>query len=139
MKSLLGKLGVILIGLFIFVHAEVWAADWKFYGAHENFLIYYDTQSITRPSKSIVRVWTRWDYTEKVVLDWVKKFGKNYENLSHSKIFQEINCAEKKFHSLTGNDYDNKGKVISSSHTPSEWGFIIPDSVGESLYEEVCK
>ena len=31
MKSLLGKLGVILIGLAIFGNAEVWGADWKLF------------------------------------------------------------------------------------------------------------
>jgi hypothetical protein len=32
MKSLLGKLGVVLIiGLFIFVYAEVWGADWRLF------------------------------------------------------------------------------------------------------------
>ena len=29
MKSLLGKLGVILIGLAIFGYGKVWGADWK--------------------------------------------------------------------------------------------------------------
>lgn len=32
MKSLSVKLGVILIGLAIFTHAEVWGEDWKVYG-----------------------------------------------------------------------------------------------------------
>jgi len=34
MKSSLGKLGGILIGLAIFTYAEAWGADWKFF---ENF------------------------------------------------------------------------------------------------------
>jgi hypothetical protein len=38
MKSLLGKLGVVLIGLIIFGCAEVWGADWKFYGSNEKNL-----------------------------------------------------------------------------------------------------
>ena len=29
MKSLLGKLGIIIIGLSILGYAEVWGADWK--------------------------------------------------------------------------------------------------------------
>jgi len=33
MKSLLGKLGIILIGLAIFGYAEVWAEDWKLYSS----------------------------------------------------------------------------------------------------------
>ena len=56
MKSLLGKLGVILIGLAIFGNAEVWGADWKFYDSNEMFLGYYDAQGIIRPPKTIVRV-----------------------------------------------------------------------------------
>ena len=74
MKSLSVKLGVILIGLAIFGYAEVWGADWKLYGVHENFSAYYDAQSITRPSKNIVRVWIRWDWTEKGVLDYGGEF-----------------------------------------------------------------
>ena len=31
MKSFLVKVGVILIGLTIFGHSEVWGADWKFF------------------------------------------------------------------------------------------------------------
>jgi hypothetical protein len=38
MKSLLGKLGVVLIGLLIFGNAEVWGADWKYYGLWEEYL-----------------------------------------------------------------------------------------------------
>ena len=29
MKSLLGKVGVVFIGIAIFGNAEVWGADWK--------------------------------------------------------------------------------------------------------------
>jgi len=38
MKSLSFKLGVILIGLMILGNAEVWGADWKFYGQWEGYL-----------------------------------------------------------------------------------------------------
>jgi hypothetical protein len=92
MKSLLVKFGVIfIIGLAIFGNAEVWGADWKLFGDYDNYLIYYDAQSITRPSKNIVRVWIRWDYTKKGVMDMVGKFGKKYENLDYLKYLCEIN------------------------------------------------
>jgi hypothetical protein len=139
MKSLSGKLGVILIGLAIFGYAEVWGADWKLYGTDANVLTYYDAESITRPSENIVRVWVRWDYTEKGVSDWVRTFGKEYENLSHTISLWEINCSEKKNRGLSLVDYDHKGDVIPSIHSPGEWKFIFPDSIGESLYKKVCK
>jgi hypothetical protein len=40
MKSLSGKLGVILIGLAIFGNAEVWGTDWEFLGKTEVVTLY---------------------------------------------------------------------------------------------------
>ena len=139
MKSLSVKLGVILIGLAIFGYAEAWGADWKLYFVHEKLLAYYDAQSINHPSKNIIRVWTRWDYKEKGVLGWVGKGGKKYENLSHSNDLWEINCVEKKVRNMSVTFYDNRGDIIDSSNSPSEWSFIVPESGGDLLYKEVCK
>lgn len=139
MKLLLGKLGVLFIGLLIFGYAEVRGADWKFYVSTDQFLGYYDKQSIIRPYKNIARVWTKSDYTEKGVLEWVGKVGKIYENLSHSIVLWEINCAEKRQRRLTLTVYDHKGSVINFNSSPSEWDFIVPESVTDELYKEVCK
>ena len=139
MKSLSIKLGVVLIGFLIFGYAEVWGEDWNLYGSSENYLGYYDTQSITRPSKDIVRVWERFNFTEKGVLDMVRKFGKKYENLSHSIDLSEINCVEKTTRYLSKVSYDNKWGVIYSSSSPQELDFVVPESLVENLYKEVCK
>ena len=139
MKSLLGKLGIVLIGLVIFGNAEVWGADWKLYNSGEECLGYYDAQSITRPSKNIVRFWTKSVWTEKGVLSWVKDSGKKYENLSHTIYLQEINCAEKKIRRLSVTQYGHKGSVIDIIDSPSYWIFINPESMMEILYKEVCK
>jgi len=139
MKSLLGKLGVVLIGLAIFSYGEVWGEDWKLLSVHEYYLAYYDTQSITRPSKDIVRLWERFNFTEKGVLDMVRKFGKKYENLSRSIDLSEINCVEKTTRYLSKVSYDNKWGVIYSSSSPQELDFVVPESLVENLYKEVCK
>lgn len=134
--------GVILavIGFIVFfLCIEGWGADWKFYAASEQILYYYDAQNITHPSKNIVRVWERWDYTEKGVLDMVGTSGKKYENLSHSIILWEINCSEKKDRGLSLTHYDHKGSVVHSISSPSDWNFIVPETVGEVIYKEVCK
>jgi hypothetical protein len=57
MKSLLGRLGVILVGLALFANAEAWGAEWRLYYFDETFSCLYDAQNITRPSKNIVMVW----------------------------------------------------------------------------------
>jgi len=77
MKSLLGRLGVILVGLALFANAEAWGAEWRLYYFDETFSCLYDAQNITRPSKNIVMVWIKCIYTKKGVMDWVEKFGGN--------------------------------------------------------------
>jgi hypothetical protein len=139
MKSLSVKLGVILFGLAIFGNAEVWGADWNLYGSSEKVLYYFDAQSITRPSKNVVRVWEKWDYTEKGVMDMVGSFGKEYENVSHTIFFLEINCSKKENRGLSLTHYDHKGNVVYSISSPSEWRSINPESMAEKLYKEVCK
>jgi len=125
------KLGVILIGLIIFGNAEVWGADWKLYTSNSFYWGYYDTQSITRPSKNIVRVWSRRDFTEKGVLD-MGSLGEEYKHLSQARGLSEIDCVEKTIRYLSITYYDNKEGVIHSFSSPSEWDFIIPESTGES-------
>ncbi|MGA2516898.1 MAG: surface-adhesin E family protein [Thermodesulfobacteriota bacterium] len=130
MKSLSVNLGIILMGLAIFGYAEVWGADWKLYSTYENFLKYYDVQSVTRPSKNIVRVWERINYTDKGVTWWVMKHGPGFKDVSFSTVLNEINCIEKKLRILSLIIYDNKGEVISSPSSSSEWAFITTESMG---------
>jgi len=130
MKSLSVNLGIILMGLAIFGYAEVWGADWKLYSTYENFLKYYDVQSVTRPSKNIVRVWERINYTDKGVTWWVMKHGPGFKDVSLSTVLNEINCIEKKLRILSLIIYDNKGEVISSPSSSSEWAFITTESMG---------
>ena len=139
MKSSLGKLVVVLIGLLILGNAEVWGTDWEYYGGCDNYLAYYDAQGITRPSEKLTRVWVRWDWTEKGVINCVRSLGKKYENLSHSIYLMEINCVEKMTHELSITYYDNNGGVIYLSSSSSEWDFVISESVTEGLYKEVCE
>lgn len=139
MKSLLVKLGVILIGLAIFGYAETWGADWKLYFIHDLGLFYYDSQGITRLPKSIIRVWVKYNFTEKGIVNCVNRLGKEYENVSHIMHLIEINCLERKSRHLKITYYDNKGGVIFSSNAQGEYEFITPESMGENLYKEVCK
>jgi len=141
MKSFSVKLGVVLIVLIIFGFAEARGADWKLYGSNDYCLAYYDAQSITRSSIliNIVKVWTRWDWTEKSVLAWEEGSGKKYENFNQSRILYEINCLEKKFRRLSETLYNNKMELIDSISSPSKSDFIVPESIIEGLYKEVCK
>ena len=139
MKSLLGKLGVILIGLASFSYVEVWGAEWKFYTESENEKFFCDVESITKPSKNIVKVWVKMEYTDRGVNEMVKELGKKYENISYTKSLEEINCSDNKSRTLSLNDYSKEGKIIFGSNRENEWEYIVPESVTDTLRKAVCK
>jgi len=141
MKTLSVKLGVILfmIGLTIFGTIEAWGADWKLFDASAAGTWYYDAGGLTRLSQDIVRVWTIREFTDRGVSEMVKKFGKQYKNIDHSKGFEEISCSKKKLRILSYIHYSKEGEVILSTPSEGEWNSIIPDSQWERLYQLVCK
>src|SRR5512139_2999628 len=101
MKSLRVKLGILLIGLFIFGYAEGWGVDWENYLENERIfccydkdsLIHYDGESLSQPSKNIIKVWVKFEYTDIGLTDpvLVKKFKKKINELDNSKSLYEIN------------------------------------------------
>jgi hypothetical protein len=143
MKSLLVKVGVILvvIGFAIFGYAEVWGADWKYYGESNDGKLFYNAESVTRPSEDIVRVWKKLVYSEKGKIDTADKFGKKeFEKLSETLILDEFHCGHNE-HRLLSLSFNSKdGKVLYSANNSSGvWGFMFPGDKNEALYKILCK
>src|SRR4030042_2331627 len=138
MKGL--TLSLLLAISILLGYSVVWGADWKQVRSTGSATLYYDTEEITHPSKDIVKVLTKWVYTEKGIKNAQEMFGKNYKNLSYSIKSYEINCKDKTSRILSITDYNKDGSVIpSNSKTNAEWSSISPESVLESLYNMVCK
>jgi hypothetical protein len=138
MKSLLG---IVLIGLTIFCYAEVWGADWKLYGEATTSRQYYDSESITRPSQNIVRVWVKLSYTDKGIINMVGKYGAKYKELSFALVLWEFDCAEKKLRTFSETLYSDNGGVLETSPAgaTSEWKLLPPESMAILLLENICK
>jgi len=143
MKPLLGKSGVVyvIIGLTIFSYAEVWGANWKFLRMSKGGdNCYYDADSITRPSKNIVRGSVKIVYSEKSVNREMERLGPSYKDFSHTIILWEMNCIEKKAAFLETTAYSKNEKVIKSIKAKTiTWASIVPETMGEDLYKALCK
>ena len=149
MKSLLGKLGVILIGLAIFAHAQAWGEDWEKYVENEKILCSYDVESLThfdgeslsQSSKDIIQVWVKFEYTDIGLTDpvLVKKFKIKINELDNSKSLYEINCVEREYRILELTFYSKDGNVLRKSSKPSIWKHIVRESLNDALYKAVCK
>jgi len=142
MKSLLVKLGAILIGLAIFGYADAWARDWRLYAKTDLYECFYDAENMIGSPENIVEVWTKSEFTGRGVAETVKKFGKHYQNLSYSLELWQINCARKKQRLLSYTAYSAEENVLYTDETGSDlppWKNISRGSVEESLYKAVCK
>jgi hypothetical protein len=158
----------LIIGLAIYSYAEVWGADWKLFTTTKNGdTYYYDPESITHPSKDIVRVWTK-DIPsgEKIVP------GRDEVYYRYAKILFEFHCVEREYRILFRVFYSQDDRVLSSVNPEDEqWRiamrgaakrgdvqafdklmleylknkermsksrFIVPESSVEKLYKIVC-
>jgi hypothetical protein len=130
MKSSPVKLGVVLIfiGFAVFTYAEVWGADWKQWIRIDGQVIYYDTKSITCPSKNIVRVWTKYDFDK-------------LSGLDYQLTLYEIDCKQRIARELSVSTYTKEGKLLTegSKFILKDWFLIEPESMAEVLLKKVCK
>jgi hypothetical protein len=137
MKSLFVKSGVILIGLLIFVTGcqSTSGGNWKFLSSTDLYEGFYYVSKSHFLYKGTVRVWIKLEYTEEGIAENVKKFGKDYENLSYSLQPWEIYCPAKKQVILSNNQYSVKGNILNTKPAKRDSS----GSLGKSLSEMVCK
>ncbi|MDR1326869.1 MAG: hypothetical protein LBJ74_00525 [Heliobacteriaceae bacterium] len=92
----------------------------------------------------------------KVARIWIKALnseGYNIENINGKKVwyelkYQEFDCAKKQTLMLSSTYYDLQGRVLDSYENPyinaseslrqRSYSTIVPDSIGELLYETAC-
>ena len=114
--------------------------DWRYYDENNYRVNYYDAETITRTPEGIVRVREKWVFTEKGVMDAVEKLGEKYKSLSYVTVLNEVHCTDGRTSLLSSTFYSKDGKVLSSfDFQATDWGFIVPETRGEALYEILCK
>jgi hypothetical protein len=137
MKSLLGKLGVVvIIGIVTFGCAEMRGGQWKSFSStdlYEGF--YYVSNSHLLYKSTVQQVSVKLEYTKKGIAEYVKEFGKDYENLSYSLQFLEIECRTKTQRILSIDEYSAEGNILKIKPRKRS----LSKSLAESLSKAVCK
>ncbi len=139
MKSMSGKMGVILIGFIIFGYAEVRGEDWKFFKRTDDAMFYYDKKDVTHSVKDVVEVWIRQMYTPKGKTDMINLLGPRYENLSYSINALEFNCKAKLIRFLSMTYYSQNGDVLNLENPADKWESIRSNSMFDALHKRICK
>ncbi len=139
MKSLMVRVGVILIGLAIVSYAEVWGADWALLEKIEATKFYYDEKDVTHSPQKIVKVWIRQTYTDRDKNILINLVGRRHENMSYSINSLELVCGAKLTRFLSITHYSENGDLLSLENPPDKWESISPNSMFDALYKMVCK
>jgi hypothetical protein len=50
----------------------------------------------------------------------------------------ELDCKARRINGASTVTYDSKGNVLSSSEVSSGWQRVIPDTIGEHIYNGAC-
>ena len=109
-------------------------ADWKFAAAGSDAGGLYVDNSFYQydHKKHIVDAWFKSE-------SYVSEAGN--EKYVKSKYLFRLSCSDKKYALVSHILYDKKGGVIESNSIPVEklkLDYIVPDSVGESMWEVAC-
>jgi hypothetical protein len=147
LKSLLGKLGVILIGLTVLGNAEVWGADWKYLAAGDNGICWwYDSQGVTYQPGKMLKVWVKRVKAEEIsetIKSGAKIDRSQLEKMISERDYElflmEIDCVGKTVKGLQKSNYDSKGVLKSGESIIDTKKGIPADSVAERLYKIVCE
>jgi hypothetical protein len=123
--------------------------EWPHIGNTSYSSVSYGVKTIKRLNGGIIRVWTKMtlkDETTQTKSEFLRirenqgLSTNGYKNFSHTFELDEYNCVKGESRVLSQVDYDEEGNVISSvSYRNPRWDYIVPDSIGESIFQTICK
>jgi uncharacterized protein YgiM (DUF1202 family) len=98
---------------------------WIYYTSSTDEKYYFNAKLITRAGSHISA--------------WSKSESKMTGNLDDKTLF-EFECQTRRYRVVSLTAYEADGSVRRSIDNPNApYGFIVPDSVAEALYDAVCK
>ena len=110
------------------------------YGASKYLLLYYRPQSITHPSKDIIRIEIKVVAKCNDAKDWTVKELPNCANVPWSYVITttEINCSTGQDRDIGSVGYNKEGSPAGSSSEETEWSDIAPGSSTDTLHHLMC-
>jgi hypothetical protein len=99
---------------------------WKLISKSSSGEQYIDTRMVDYSAKDMVRFWLK-----SVELPQAKASGYRLAET-------EVNCATRGINTVSVTSYDAKGQATGTA-TTSGWQTIIPDTVGEALFDGMCQ
>jgi tetratricopeptide (TPR) repeat protein len=116
--------------------------NWELYGNSNYGEHYYDKSKINKLGNNKKRVWVRNEDSANNKQAIRATYGlptDSYKNFEYSLIHYELNCDRNEIRMISFIDYENTGKILESAeNTNGKYEGIVPDSVSEQLYKNIC-
>lgn len=122
--------------LIVLQHSSAYSASFVEIYRDDDYLIFLDTSSL-KDQGSYVTVWNKWVFRGKKLEQAKKNYGKTF---SYSMELRAFKKDVKEVQLLSIYLYGNDCAVLDShtqSFSPYEYEPIVPDSIGELLWERV--
>jgi hypothetical protein len=118
---------------------SIYAATWEILTVTvEGNITFYDKDSIQYLPGNIVRYWEKSIPSKDQRNRLLKAGGVRYRDLSTIRSLKEINCSKKQNRLLSVVFYDSAEGVLDSADETRQWRNIVPESLGENAFEELC-
>ena len=135
----------IVIAALIIGICDSASAEWVKYYEADNGIFYYDADKIIKSKDGKISVWSKRIRDSQVLLE--KRRMRNlptagYENYSHSIDKDIYSCHDRTVATSYMVDYSSDGSTLNSFQVSKEWlrfDDVVPDSIGEMLFEILCK
>ena len=125
-------------------------SGWLPVSANDDFSYFYNPKSVTRPGKGKAVAWIKAqakpasrDRLRTKYLQYLKDRGveiEGYKNFSYAMIQKEFDCAARKSRLVSVKDYDERGRMLSSTYVEDQnWGDVVAGSIEEELLKIFCK
>ncbi len=143
MAALRSILFALLLGVPLFLsqaYGGVREEEDILYGVTRYLLLYYNPESITRPSKDVVRLQIKVVSKCSDKLDWGIKHHPNCSGLNWNYVITttEIDCLNKRDRDIRSVGYDKDGNRAESSFEQTPWSDFDPESYTGILFDLVC-
>jgi len=133
---------LLLTILFLFVSVPVFAADWvqldtKLYADAGSIRKYNGYYTYNRPI--LYTVWLKWLNDKSNI--WKEMETNAGKKLWYNMQLAVVDCENNEFAIRSVSYYDLTGNVVgklSSEYSYFEWNSVVPDSVGETIYNFTC-
>jgi hypothetical protein len=118
------------------------SSEWKLILFQNHLAYFYNTRRITQPKPGIVKVWIKWQpfrERRKAFINEAMETGRDYGGYGYSLHLEEYDCKGFRRLVLKAVDYTLSAEFISSTDMKGEWTDVVPESVGETILEAVCR